>query len=123
MKKKLLSICVLGISAYTIHNLFGENLKADELSIVEETSNVIEHSATVESSSKSIQSVNGQDSSEKVAIEEAVISADQKEEVLQSTGPSSKKNETLDILKTSSDEINSSSELSSTSMTSTFTSE
>ncbi|WP_137664442.1 glucosaminidase domain-containing protein [Enterococcus hulanensis] len=123
MKKKLLSICVLGISAYTIHNLFGENLKADELSIVEETSNVIEHSATVEASSKSIQSVNGQESSEKVAIEEAVISADQKEEVLQSTAPSSKKNETSDILKTSSNEINSSSELSSTSMTSTFTSE
>ncbi|MBO0450937.1 glucosaminidase domain-containing protein [Candidatus Enterococcus murrayae] len=123
MKKKLLSICILGISAYTIHNLFGEKLKADELSIVEESSNVIEYSPTVESSSKSIQSVNAQESSEKGTIEEVVPSAEQKEEDLQSTAPPTKTNETSDNLKTSSNEINSSSELSSTSTSSTLTTE
>lgn len=120
MKKKLLTLCILGLSAFTLHNLFGEKLKADEVLKIEETSNTTNSNVTVESSASVPPSSSEQEQIKETASQNGELSTEgKKEEKNQESSASvSKAESTSATLETSNSEVDASSEHSSTSTSS-----
>lgn len=111
MKKKLLTICILGLSAFTFYNLFGEKLKADEVLKIEETSNTTEYSETVESFDSIIPSTE-QEQIKEATSQNGELSTEGKKEgkIQESSTPVSKAESTSDTLQISTSEVDTSSE-------------
>lgn len=120
MKKKLLTLCILGLSAFTLHNLFGEKLKADEVLKIEETSNTTNSNVTVESSASVPPSSSEQEQIKETASQNGELSTEgKKEEKKQESSASvSKAESTSATLQTSNSEVDADSEHSSTSTSS-----
>lgn len=112
MKKKLLTLCILGLSAFTLHNLFGEKLKADEVLKIEETSNTTNSNVTVESSAPVLPNSSEQEQIKETASQNGELSTEGKKEekIQESSTPVSKAEPTSATLQTSNSEVDTSSE-------------